>query len=342
MPVPLDSSPHLARANRVDRMMRDVLLGLVPGTLVMTWLFGWGVPLQIGLAALFGLGTEALVLRLRGRPIAPALTDCSALVTATLFALAIPPTLPWWLSLAGMVFAIALVKQLYGGLGYNPFNPAMAAYVFLLVSYPVEMTHWLAPAMPGGHALSLADTLQAVFHGAPPQGWDGISSATPLGDLRTRLDQGASVAQIGAGPLWGFLGGRGYEWAAGGFLLGGLYLLWRGTIAWRIPASMLGALAGLAAILWMLDPQGHAPPSFHLLSGAAMLGAFFIATDPVTACTTPRGQLVYGAAIGATTMVIRGFGGYPDAVAFAVLLLNIAVPTIDHYTRPRVFGHPRS
>ncbi len=335
------SSPHVPRANRVDQVMRQVLLALVPGILVMTWCFGWGVLVNGVLAVCFGLAAEAAVLRLRGRPVLPTLGDFSAVVTAVLFAISIPPTLPWWLTLIGMLFAIVLVKQLYGGLGYNPFNPAMSAYVFLLISYPVEMTNWLAPTMLATHHLSLVESLRQILFGdLPPNlSWDALSAATPLEELRTQLGEHRLIADIEQSPLWGSVGGRGLEWVAGAFLAGGLYLLWRRIITWQIPVAMLGSLLALATLFWLFSPQHFPFPVFHLFSGAAILGAFFIATDPVTASTTPRGQLVYGALIGALVFAIRSWGGYPDAVAFSVLLLNIAAPTIDYYTQPRVFGH---
>jgi electron transport complex protein RnfD len=140
-------------------------------------------------------------------------------------------------------------------------------------------------------------------------------------------------------PLWGWVGGRGWEWVGLGFLVGGIYLIWQRVISWHIPVSFLVGLGAIAAVFWVVDPQGFPFPAFHLFSGAAMLGAFFIATDPVSACTTKNGQLIYGASIGVLVFVIRTWGGYPDAVAFSVLLLNIAAPMIDYYTQPRVYGH---
>jgi electron transport complex protein RnfD len=270
--------------------------------------------------------------------------DWSAVVTAVLFAVSVPPTIPWWMTLLGMVFAIVLVKQLYGGLGYNPFNPAMAAYVFLLVSYPVEMTQWLAPYVVADHSLSPLQSAELILLGHLPQGldWDAISSATPLDEMRTQLDQDRMISEIRQSPLWGDFGGRGWEWVGNWFLVGGIYLLWRRIVAWQIPVAMLGSLTLLSGLFWLFDPQAYPVPGFHLFSGGAMLGAFFIATDPVTASTTPRGQLIFGAAIGVLVFVIRSWGGYPDGVAFAVLLLNIAAPTIDYYTQPRVFGHGRT
>jgi len=337
------SSPHGSRPNRVDRIMLEVILALIPGTLAMIWYFGWGILINLVLAGLFAVLTETVALKLRRRPALPALRDLSALVTALLFALAVPPTLPWWLTLLGMVFAIGVAKQLYGGLGYNPFNPAMVGYVFLLVSYPLAMTSWLPPYMLAEQSLDFIDSVRLIFTGTPPAGltWDAVTMATPLDQMRTQLDRNLMIEEIRASPLWGDFGGRGWEWVGNWFLLGGIFLIWRRVISWHIPVSMLLGLLITAGFFWTLDPQTHPVPAFHLFSGGAILGAFFIATDPVSACTTPKGQLIFGAAIGVLVFVIRTWGGYPDAVAFCVLLMNIAAPTIDYYTQPRVLGHDR-
>lgn len=337
------SSPHGSRPNRVDRIMLEVILALIPGTLAMIWYFGWGILINLVLAGLFAVLTETVALKLRRRPALPALRDLSALVTALLFALAVPPTLPWWLTLLGMVFAIGVAKQLYGGLGYNPFNPAMVGYVFLLVSYPLAMTSWLPPYMLAEQSLDFIDSVRLIFTGTPPAGltWDAVTMATPLDQMRTQLDRNLMIEEIHASPLWGDFGGRGWEWVGNWFLLGGIFLIWRRVISWHIPVSMLLGLLITAGFFWTLDPQIHPVPAFHLFSGGAILGAFFIATDPVSACTTPKGQLIFGAAIGVLVFVIRTWGGYPDAVAFCVLLMNIAAPTIDYYTQPRVLGHDR-
>lgn len=340
------SSPHGERINRVDVVMGQVLLALVPGVLAMAWFFGWGILVNIAIAVPTALAAEALVVGMRGRSVIGALSDYSAVVTAVLFAIAVPPSLPWWLSVLGILFAIVIVKQLYGGLGYNPFNPAMAGYVFLLVSYPVQMTTWLPPDIPlvlqeqGLTSLGLVDTLRVIFIGGLPAdlAWDAISSATPLEVVRTGLDQEQVIQEIQTGPFWGLIGGRGWEWVAVWFLIGGLYMLWRRIITWHIPVSMLASLALISGIFWLIDPSAYPSPAFHLISGAAIVGAFFIATDPVSGCTTLRGQLIFGTTVGLLVYVIRTWGGYPDAVAFSVLLMNIAAPTIDHYTQPRVFG----
>jgi Na+-translocating ferredoxin:NAD+ oxidoreductase subunit D len=317
------SSPFLPVAASVGSVMRDVLLALLPGIAVYTLLFGFGVLRNIALAVAACLLFEAIALRLRGRPLKPFLFDGSALVTGVLLALTLPPIAPWWIAVVGSLFAIGLGKQVYGGLGYNPFNPAMVGYVVLLISFPVQMTAW-----PG---------LQPLWADAP----DAISAATALDHVRTELALGRTLTEVGADAPIGWIAGSGWEWVALAWLAGGLYMLWRGTIRWQIPAGMLAGLTLIALPFWALDPDRYASPLFHWLAGATLLGAFFIATDPVSAATTPRGRLLYGALIGVLVYVIRTWGGYPDGVAFAVLLLNICAPTIDRYTQPRVYGHQR-
>ena len=272
------------------RVMGLVLVGLVPGTIAMWWYFGWGVLINILIATATAVAAEAIVLRLRRREIGPVLIDLSAVVTAWLLALALPPLLPWWQTVLGSAFAIVVVKQLFGGIGYNPFNPAMAGYVLLLVSFPVTMTRWLPPDVISGGNLSLADSLHIIFAGTPPAGmdWDAISSATPLDQMRTQLSQNHMISEIRQSPLWGDFGGRGWEWVGNWFLVGGLFLIWRRVISWRIPMSMLGALLLIAGLFWLIDPETHPHPAFHLFSGGAILGAFFIATDPVSASTTAK------------------------------------------------------
>jgi electron transport complex protein RnfD len=334
------SSPHRIGPQSVTRVMGLVLLALIPGTLALWWYFGWGVIINIGLATLTAVSAEALILRVRGRTAGPVLIDLSAVVTAWLLAIALPPLLPWWQTVFGSTFAIIVAKQLFGGIGFNPFNPAMAGYVLLLVSFPVTMTRWVPPEVVGGDPLTFAETLRIIFSGTLPPGqtWDAISSATPLDEMRSELSQNRMISEIRQSPLWGDFGARGWEWVGNWFLLGGLFLLWRRVISWRIPVSMLGSLLLVSGLFWAIDPETHPHPAFHLFSGAAVVGAFFIATDPVSASTTPRGQLIFGALIGFFVFVIRTWGGYPDAVAFAVLLMNMAAPTIDYYTQPRVFG----
>ncbi len=330
------TSPHLPVNDSVPSMMRLVLLALLPGTACFFWLFGWGVLFNLLIAGITALIAEAAMLRLRRRAVAHTLLDGSALVTGLLLALALPPLAPWWIPVIGSVFAIIIAKQLYGGLGYNPFNPAMVGYVVLLISFPLEMTLWPA----AGNYPDLAGTFSLFFTGSLPDAGtlDAVTMATPLDTVRTRLGLGETLTELQSGALFGLAGGAGWEWVNFWFLAGGLFMLKLRVIQWRIPASMLAGLALTALVFHLYDPDTYASPLFHLFSGAAMLGAFFIATDPVSASTTPRGRLWFGFGIGVLTWVIRTWGGYPDGVAFAVLLMNLAAPTIDFYTRPRVFG----
>ncbi len=335
------TSPHLAPTSSVAGVMRQVIYALVPGTVAMIWYFGWGVLINLVIGVTVALVTEAIMLYLRKRPIALFLSDFSAVVTAWLLVLALPPLAPWWLITIGVAFSLVIAKHLYGGLGYNPFNPAMAGYVVLLISFPVEMTTWLAPRMLAETQLGFLETLTAVFTGQLPAGisWDAITAATPLDSMRTQLGLNQTIDEIRTSPLWGDFGGKGWEWIGNWFLLGGLWLLYKRVINWRIPVSMLTALFIIASVLYLSDPDTHPLPAFHIFSGGAILGAFFIATDPVSASTTPFGRIIYGASIGLLVFIIRTWGGYPDGVAFAVLLMNMAVPAIDHFTKPRSFGH---
>lgn len=333
-------SPHLKPQNSVTQVMLQVLLALLPGIFSMYWFFGFGVLINAVLAVMTAICAEAAVLALRRRPIADSLLDLSAVVTAMLLALALPVIAPWWITVIGTVFAIIVAKQLYGGLGYNPFNPAMAGYVLLLVSFPKQMTGWLAPQDISHVTLSLTDTLRLIFLEQLPTDtpFDALTKATPLDTVRTQLGLHKTIAEISTGSIFGLVAGKGWEWVSASYLLGGLWLILRRVVAWQIPFGVLAGLAGFAAICHLLDSAHFASPLFHLLGGATMLGAFFIATDPVTAATTNKGRLIYGILIGALVYIIRVWGGYPDAVAFAVLLMNLAAPTIDYYTRPRVFG----
>lgn len=334
------SSPHAHGPTSTADVMRLVLLAAVPGILAMTWWFGPGTLLNIAWAMLFGTAFEALALRLRGRPLRPYLGDCSALVTALLLGVALPPASPWWLVAVGMGSAILLAKHLYGGLGYNPFNPAMVGYVVLLISFPVPMTAWMAPqGLAEGAGLLV--TLQRSLGLLDAAAIDAWTMATPLDVLKH--NQTELVADLwAANPQFGQWGGLGWEWANLAFLAGGLFLLHRRVFTWHAPVSMLVALAVMAALFY--DGGSAASggsPLFHLLSGATMFGAFFIVTDPVTSAVSNRGRVLYGAAIGVLIYVIRAWGNYPDAVAFGVLLMNFAAPLLDHYTQPRTYGHAR-
>ena len=333
------TSPHLHKPGNTGAFMRQVIYATVPGILALCYFFGSGVLINTVLACATALICEASILKLRNKSVAFYLQDYSALVTALLLALAIPPTAPWWLTVIGSGFAIIVAKHLYGGLGMNPFNPAMVGYVLLLISFPKEMTTWLpADGLKDGVSnLSLMNSLQITFGLAAP---DAYAGATPLDTFKTYAGQPEILETHEV--LHGVMAAYGWEWVNLAFLLGGIYLLARKIITWHIPVGMLLALFVLSGIFnTAVDADNYAGVLFHLLSGGTMLGAFFIATDPVTAATSNRGKFIYGMGIGTLTYVIRTWGGYPDAVAFGVLLMNLVAPTLDYYTQPRTYGHSR-
>jgi len=344
-------SPFIHDARPTNQVMRLVSFALLPGMLAEIYFLGWGVMINVILCSLYAISAEAFILKLRDRPIKQTLSDNSALLTGLLIALAIPPILPWWMSLVGVWFAIIFAKQLYGGLGFNPFNPAMVGYVLLLISFPVAMTSWLPSAslinteLASQHP-SFMQSLQLTFVGTTGEGLnlhdfrqlaDGYTMATPLDESKTAFSLGLMTSEITQHNQ--FLPNiTGWVWINLCFFIGGLFLLFNRLIRWQIPVSMLISLFVTAAFLNLIDDELFLAGWFHLVTGATMIGAFFIATDPVSAATTPKGRIIYGATIGFFIIIIRTFGGYPDAVAFSVLLLNIAAPTIDHYTKPKVYG----
>ncbi|MBL4827547.1 MAG: electron transport complex subunit RsxD [Spongiibacteraceae bacterium] len=346
MPLLKLTSPHVSAPLSTAKVMQLVLVATLPGVLALSWYFGWGTLINIAWASLVALGAEALALTLRKRPLAFYLSDCSALVTAILLAIAMPPNSPWWLILIGVSFAILIAKHLYGGMGYNPFNPAMVGYVVLLISFPVDMTIWATPRGAfEGHLPSLIDSLSALFLGRDSIAafaMDGVTMATPLDVLK----QNQSLL---VDDLWiqqrqfGSWAGVGWEWANLGFLAGGLFLLQQRVFTWHAPISMLISLSVMASLFYDAGSSASGgSPLFHLLSGATMLGAFFIVTDPVTSATSNIGKIIYGTLIGIILYLIRVWGNYPDAIAFSVLLMNFAAPLLDHYTQPRTYGHNNS
>ncbi|MEN8718856.1 MAG: RnfABCDGE type electron transport complex subunit D [Oceanococcaceae bacterium] len=325
------SSPWLHRPRGVHDVMRDVLLALIPGTLISIVLHGPGVAWNLALCMSTALVTEAVLLHLRGRPVQRHLGDLSGLLTAALLALSLPAWLPWWQPVLATMFALVIGKQLFGGLGYNPFNPAMLGYVVLLISVPVNMAMWPAH---GGDAGTPWSYLLGQVGVDSLDGWTG---ATPLDTVRTGLAQQQTLTELTSG-----LDTTHHALLALGWLLGGAYLLWRKVIPWRTPLAVLAGMAIPALIFHLVDPDRFAGIGFHWLYGATIFGALFIATDPVSGSTTPRGRLIFGLGVGVLTWLIRTFGGYPDGFAFAILLMNIAVPLIDQYTPTRVYGTGRA
>ena len=333
-------APHFPPHSTVSRVMLQVIFALVPAIAAHAWFFGPGILVQIILAAGFAVGFEAFMLKIRKKPLQLFLGDFSAILTAILFALCIPPLAPWWIALTGMLFAIVVAKHLYGGLGHNMFNPAMVGYVVVLISFPQAMTAWLPPSSITPNSLELGDVLITIFSGQPPGGltWDAITEATPLDSIRTSMASGKMISEARQSPVFGDFGGLGWEWIANWYALGGLWLLWRRIISWHVPVTMTGSVLLLGMMAYLADPGSNPAPLQHVFSGALLIGAFFIATDPVSGCASNRGRLIFGAGVGVITLIIRRWGGYPDGVAFAVLLMNMAAPLIDRYTRPRIFG----
>ena len=329
-------APYLLKDTSVSQVMTQVCIALVPGIVAYAWLVGPAILFQLVIASLAALLAEAAMLRLRGKPLAMFLSDGSAVVTAWLIALTFPPLAPWWLVVTGTVFAIVIGKQLYGGLGQNPFNPAMIAFAVCIVAFPALMSQW--PSV--GLGLPLKAQVDVIFGLIPRV--DALSGATPLDAMKTALKLAngeISVSNLLANQdIYGNFAGRGWEWVTAGYLLGGLWLWWRGIITWHVPLAFIAALGLVSGGLWLYQPEHFASPLFHLFSGGAMLGAFFIATDPVSGCTTPRGKLIFGAGAGLLAYIIRVFGGYPDGVAFAVLIMNLSAPVIDLLTQPPIFG----
>jgi electron transport complex protein RnfD len=301
--------------------MRAVLYSLLPACGVAVYFFG---PSALGVLLIATLGciaAEAVCQRLMGQPVT--IADGSAAITGVLLALNLPPTCPWWMTLLGSVIAIVVGKQVYGGLGSNPFNPALVARVVLLISFPVQMTSWSAPAPIGS-------------------GVDLVTAATPLGEWKNAVmltgempvEMQGSMLSYFLGNMPGCIG----EVSALALLLGAAYLLYRKILTWHIPATFVGTVVLLSGLFWLINPAKYPNPLFHLLTGGLVLGAFYMATDMVTTPVSIRVMLIFGVGCGLLTVLIRLFGGYPEGVSFAILLMNAATPLIDRYTKPRTFG----
>lgn len=305
--------------------MNQVVLALLPGIGMLAWFFGVGIVINLVVAVAAAVATEIVILHLRGHSLAT-LLDGSAVVTGILIGICLPPFIPVWVIVAGVVFAMIFGKHLYGGLGHNPFNPAMVGYAMMIVSFPLAMSLWPAP-LTNPDALSV----MAYKMGIPIA--DGITAATPLDAFKFR--GATTVGEFVAGSavmhrVGGMSVGIGWQWVNAGFLAGGIYLVYRGVCGWLMPAIMLLTLTILALVFYDSgSSQSLGSPAFHLFSGATMLGAFFILTDPVTSPDSQEGQIVFAMGVGALTFVIRNIGAYPEGLAFAILLMNTATPFID-------------
>ncbi|WKV95819.1 RnfABCDGE type electron transport complex subunit D [Pseudomonas sp. H22_DOA] len=316
-------SPLETPDDRLQQAMRLVLLAMLPGLLSLLWFYGWGVLINLILCVACALAVEAGVARLRGQALQPLLGDGSALVSATLLAATLPPCCPWWLTMTATAAGLLFGKHLYGGVGKNPFNPAMLGFALVIVMFPQPMTQWPA------HGMALLDALQQVFN--PGQAPDAWVQATALDSLR--INKSLTIDELfAANPAFGRFGGLGVEWVNLAFLVGGLFLLQRRVFGWHAPVGMLASLFLVSLLCWNgSGSDSHGSPLFHLLSGATMLGAFFIITEPVSGAKNALARVLFGAGVGLLTYLIRTWGGYPDGVAFAVLLMNLCVPALERF-----------
>lgn len=317
----LSSSPHIHSGETTEKVMRAVIYALLPACAAAVYFFGLRALSVLLICTLGCMAAERVCTLAMGKP--ATLSDGSAALTGILLGLNLPPSSPWWLALVGSAVAIGVGKQVYGGLGYNPFNPALVARVVLLISFPVQMTTWTAPS---GFAPSV----------------DAVTSATPLGEMKTAVMLTGEIPAALEAPVWSYFSGEMAgslgEVSALALLLGALYLLWRRIITWHIPFSYLVTVVGLGGLFWLIDPARYPGPLFHLFTGGLMLGAFYMATDMVTTPITRGGMLIFGIGCGLLTVLIRLFGGYPEGVSFAILLMNAVTPLIDRFTRPKKFG----
>jgi|TARA_B100002003_G_scaffold186634_1_gene175108 electron transport complex protein RnfD len=331
-----------------------VIAACLPGIAASTWFFGWGLLLNILVVMVFAVLLEAVMLKLADKPVKTHLADNSALVTGLILGIAIPPGSPWWLLFTGICFAIVVAKHLYGGLGQNPFNPAMCGYLLLLLSFPLNMTTWHLPTdtlfadqqFSPLSWTSLQYSLQLCFPALAGDGSqiseyiDGFAMATPLIEYKLAGNSTVLAALENNSPLFARASETGWEIINFSFLLGGLFLLFKKIIGWQIPVSIIVTITIMSLLFYEQGSTAvYGTTYLHLFGSATMIGAFFIATDPVSAATTPGGRVVYGIFIGIAIYGIRVWGSYLDSIAIAVLFGNFCAPLLDHFCRPRIYGH---
>ncbi len=302
----ISSSPHIRSNEDVSKIMKDVLIALLPATFASVYFFRWGAIINIVVGIVGAVLSEYICQKIMKRRVT--IKDFSAVITGLLLAMNVPASVPWWITLVGSVFAIVIAKQIFGGLGYNFINPALVARAALLEAYPYQMTAWIAPKT------------------------DTLSKATPLAITKaTVVVEAPSLFDMFIGNIPGALG----ETSSALLILGGCYLLYRKVISPRIPLIYIGTVAALTFIFsgfnLMMIP-------YNLFAGGLMLGAFFMATDYSSSPVNPKAQVLYAFGCGLLTSIIRYYGGYPEGVSYSILLMNVAAPLMDKFMKPRVFG----
>lgn len=323
----VSGSPHVYTDNSVRKIMYGVVYAMLPALLVSVYFFGLDAIRVTVLSVVLCLLVEYLIQKYILRT-EVTITDGSAMITGILLAFNVPSNLPWWIILIGAIVSIGIGKMSFGGLGKNIFNPALVGRVFLLISFPVQMTSWPVPKPLGGTALT-----------------DAVTGPTPLGILKEGLAAGRTVQDIMPElpnyvqqMMVGFQGGSLGEVSAFALILGALYMLIKKIITWHTPGAYIGSVVVFSGILWLVDPTMYVDPLFHLISGGMMLGVFYMATDMVSSPMSAKGQLIFGAGAGILTILIRVFGAYPEGVSFAILIMNAFVPIIDRAFKPKRFG----
>jgi len=321
----MSPSPHVHGKETTRKLMHGVVIALIPALLASFYYFGIGALIVTATSVISCIVFEYLIQRfILKKPIS--ITDGSALVTGVLLAFNLPSNIPVFIIIIGSLVAIGIAKMTFGGLGNNPFNPALVGRVFMLISFPVQMTSWPVPA-----GLTTGYT-------------DAVTGATPLAIIKEGLKNGESLTQLmekvptTVQMFLGKMGGSIGEVAAIALLIGFAYLLIKKIITWHIPVSVLGSIAIFTTILWVINPEKNANPMFHLLAGGVLLGAIFMATDYVTSPMNPKSMIIYGCGIGILTVIIRVWGAYPEGVSFAILIMNAFVPLMNTYIKPKRFG----
>ncbi|SMN12326.1 Electron transport complex protein RnfD [uncultured Candidatus Thioglobus sp.] len=319
----------------VKTTMRQVIFALIPGLIASVWILGWGVIIHCILAVACALIIEQIMGRIKDHKMRQGIWDESSIITGLLFALSITPFAPWWVTITGVCFAMIVAKHLYGGLGENIFNPAMSGYAFVLICFPLELSHW-----PALYTHTFTQDILIPWNDMLmlPQNLDSISGATPLTFNKLQINNMVMLSEIPSASLFSLSLNQGWGWLNLVFLIGGLWLLVKKIIPWQIPVTIICTLVVLSTITNLYDPERYNPAIFHVLTGGFLLAVFFIATDPVTSATTPFGKIIYAVGIGILIYCIRAWGSYSDGIAFSILIMNAAVPLIDAMTQPNIFG----